>query len=214
MIKDKHSDLINLEKEFRAYWSTQTVNKLTAIELHNKLNMFKQDLIRVIHSMRCPTPRSKVISEEFYKKWLCGRDENSTEEITIRKKMISTMRLSKRCSKMRNISQMRNISRDSKTLCQSDQLCPISRLSTPPEQAPPQVEEDDAGTRIVVRRKLIDSKSELKQSIFGFHQKPETDDFPTGITALLFDRTTKMVDAYDEYYKTKGLRSTTRPELL
>ena len=67
---------------------------------------------------------------------------------------------------------------------------------------------------IVVRRKLIDSKSELKQSIFGFHQKPETDDFPTGITALLFDRTTKMVDAYDEYYKTKGLRSTTRPELL
>ena len=119
-------------------------------------------------------PYLSFISEEFYKKWLCGRDENYMEEITPRKKMTSTMHLSRRSSKMstRNISTIKNMktSRDSSTLSQSDQLGPVPRLSSPPDQASLQVEESDAGTRIV-RRKLLDLKSELKQSIFGFHQK-------------------------------------------
>ena len=59
----------------------------------------------------------------------------------------------------------------------------------------------------VVRRKLLDAKSELKQQIFGFHVKPQSAiDFPCGITRLLFEKTTKTLDTYEEYYKTKGLR--------
>ena len=59
----------------------------------------------------------------------------------------------------------------------------------------------------VVRRKLLDAKSELKQQIFGFHIKPQSAiDFPCGITRLLFEKTTKTLDTYEEYYKTKGLR--------
>ena len=66
----------------------------------------------------------------------------------------------------------------------------------------------------VVRRKLLDPKSELKNQIFGMHLRPDMIDFPTRITALIFDRTTKVIDAYEEYYKTKGLRATTRPTML
>ena len=91
------------------------------------------------------------------------------------------------------------------------------------------------GENKVVRRKLLDAKSELKQQIFGFHIKPKKAlDFPIGITKLLFEKTNKILDTYEEYYKTKGLRkgfwilkiwfcdahykipkrSPTRPELL
>lgn len=71
------------------------------------------------------------------------------------------------------------------------------------------------GENKVVRRKLLDAKSELKQQIFGFHIKPKSAlDFPIGITRLLFEKTTKILDTYEEYYKTKGLRSPTRSELL
>ena len=64
-----------------------------------------------------------------------------------------------------------------------------------------------AGENKVVRRKLLDAKSELKQQIFGFHIKPKSAlDFPMGITRLLFEKTTKILDTYEEYYKTKGLR--------
>ena len=60
----------------------------------------------------------------------------------------------------------------------------------------------------MVRRKLLDAKSELKQQIFGFHIKPSSNvDFPIGITRLLFDKTAKILDTYEEYYKTKGLRN-------
>ena len=63
------------------------------------------------------------------------------------------------------------------------------------------------GENKVVRRKLLDAKSELKQQIFGFHIKPKSAlDFPIGITRLLFEKTTKILDTYEEYYKTKGLR--------
>lgn len=63
------------------------------------------------------------------------------------------------------------------------------------------------GENKVVRRKLLDAKSELKQQIFGFHIKPKNSlDFPIGITKLLFEKTTKILDTYEEYYKTKGLR--------
>ena len=63
------------------------------------------------------------------------------------------------------------------------------------------------GENKVVRRKLLDAKSELKQQIFGFHIKPKKAlDFPIGITKLLFEKTNKILDTYEEYYKTKGLR--------
>ena len=64
------------------------------------------------------------------------------------------------------------------------------------------------GENKVVRRKLLDAKSELKQQIFGFHIKPKKAmDFPIGITKLLFEKTNKILDTYEEYYKTKGLRN-------
>ena len=56
----------------------------------------------------------------------------------------------------------------------------------------------------VVRRKLLDPKSELKNQIFGMHVRPEPIDCPTRITGLIFDRITRILDAYEDYYKGKG----------
>ena len=88
---------------------------------------------------------------------------------------------------------------------------PPSITRAPPSTATSQVSNQE---QKIVRRKLLDPKSELKNQIFGMHLRPDTIDFPTRITALIFDRTTKVIDAYEEYYKTKGLRATTRPTLL
>ena len=186
MVKDKHSDLVKLEEEFRAYWSpTHSVANLTATQLHNKLDQFKQDLIRIIYSMRCSKPRSKYISNEFYKKWLLGIPFQSLVE-TPRRKLTSTMQLNamiprrsmasplpvKTSPANRPPSSRQNrMSTISDEPSQEEIVEEVASIQATPVEDKSEIGfESDNGPRIVTR-KLLDPKSQLKQNIFHFHQK-------------------------------------------
>ena len=128
-------------------------------------------------------PRSDFLPSEFYKKWLIGLADDlhspSMENTPRTNAKLSTIHLSTRhaSSKMTPTRKMstRNISSSSgSNRPRNSGGAAPSRLSlnTPQNSIGLASQGTEDGTsKTIVRRKLLDSKSELKQIIFGFHQK-------------------------------------------
>ena len=69
----------------------------------------------------------------------------------------------------------------------------------------------DTGT---IRRIIRDAKTEVKVQIFQMETKPDPVDFPNRVTGLLFEQTDKILVAFENYYKQKGIRLVTRPDRI
>jgi len=186
---------------------------------------------------------SSILPDDFYIKWLVdGEQSNREEKPLLGSRRLSSVRLNKRQSVLNATNQSAkrqtgqltpSVPKGRLTLFDPNYVDKTSKSVVTKQQ---NVDTFDALDTIqqnigqqqklaekvkivqsvqqVIRRKLLDLKSEVKQQIFGFHQKPKPVDFPTVVTGLIFERVTKLVDAYEEYYKTKGSHSITRPELI
>ena len=183
------------------------------------------------------------LPKDFYTKWLLDPDAMRNEETPAKSQLcrrMSSLRMNRRISvaiprdrtstderstspNLRRISTMD--SPRSPTFKRPSVMQRPSAMQRPPQiGALPQTKIDEnrkpekseeIGTKVTsIRRKILDPKSEVKQSIFGFHIKPKQIDFPTIVTALIFDRVSKLLDAHEEYYKTRGAHSITRPEQI
>ena len=66
----------------------------------------------------------------------------------------------------------------------------------------------------MTRRIIRDPKTECKIAIFGEAKPPPGDDFQCRMTRLLFDATEKLLSLAENYYKHRGVRPITRPNLI
>lgn len=64
------------------------------------------------------------------------------------------------------------------------------------------------------RRIIRDPKIEVKVQIFGDFRAPSGEDLPSRMTRLLFDATNRILTLGDAYYRGRGARPITRPELI
>ena len=180
------------------------------------------------------------LPKDFYTKWLLDPEIMRTEEAPAKSQLVrrmSTLRFNRRASvaipRDRSSIDDRSTSPNLRRISTMDpsrspnfkRPSVMQRPGTPPQiglSPQPKIDEskksDETGTKVtsqpLIRRKILDPKSDVKQNIFGFHTKPKHVDFPTIVTALIFDRVTKLLDAYEEYYKTRGAHSITRPEQI
>ena len=77
-------DLTQLEAEFSAYWAPQhNVTSRGALQLHEKLNAFRDHVNQLVEQMKKPVSDSTAaaataeLPDYFYKKWLTGLDEET-----------------------------------------------------------------------------------------------------------------------------------------
>lgn len=222
----------------------QPDHQQSALALHERLQTFRARLRNVVNSVKHPDSAqfqlkssismetgSSLLPENFYSKWLVDGEQFNREEKQLGRRL-SSVRVNKRQSVLNATNQAKRLTE--KPPVPQGRLTIIDPAHDPTKKKISKRKNDtfDAIDTIhesikladkvhmvqqaqqVVRRKLLDMKSEVKQHIFGFHQRPKPVDFPTTVTGLIFDRVTKLVDTYEEYYKTKGSHSITRPELI
>ena len=175
----------------------------------------KDQALKALKSSLSFETQGLTLPDDFYLKWLLDGQAKKIDEKPLTRRL-SSVRMNKRQSTVNIGLAPVNLSGTKRKT--SNKPVPTPRLTVfDPKYAEqvtktPSLGKDDNKSsdktdesvtnfnqmaQQVIRRKLLDLKSEVKQHIFGFHQKPKPVDFPTIVTALIFDRVTKLIDAYE-----------------
>ena len=172
----------------------------------------KDQALKTLKSSLSFETQGLTLPDDFYLKWLLDGQAKKIEEKPLTRRL-SSVRMNKRQSTVNIGLAPVNLSGIKRKT--TNKTVPTPRLTVFDPKYAEQVTKssqdesksvertDESVTNLnqmaqqVIRRKLLDLKSEVKQHIFGFHQKPKPVDFPTIVTALMFDRVTKLIDAYE-----------------
>jgi len=160
-------------------------------------------LTEVVDYFNCRVTVLKQPRREFYSNWLTGKCHQSSQISSE-----SNCSLNPETSKMKRKSTMRLRST-------------VNALGTALMRARPSKIGMNMGDRKaskigagMTRRIIRDPKTECKISIFGESKPPPGDDFQCRMTRLLFEATDKLLSLAENYYKHRGVRPITRPNLI
>ena len=158
----------------------------------------------IVDHFNCRTNVLKMPRREFYSNWLSGRCHQQSQQSSESShslhpdvgntKRKSTMRLRSTVNALGSVL-MRARPSNMGTMNMGDRKASKIGMG-------------------MTRRIIRDPKTECKIAIFGESKPPPGDDFQCRMTRLLFEATDKLLSLAETYYKHRGVRPITRPNLI
>ena len=172
-----------------------TKNRVTEVLfIVNERNRTNALLTEVVVHFMCSLSTLANVKREFYFNWLTAKTHQ--EFVSMKAEEAERANAAKRGSSSNLLGGMRKMSNLNLAKTAS------RKYSTMPGMG--------GGPRRIIR----DPKIEVKVQIFGDFRAPTGEDLPSRMTRLLYDATNRILTLGDAYYRGRGARPITRPELI